>query len=121
MWQRGQVHSRTMTLTVEEVTPAAVRLRLNGSFLLANAPDPAKAGRGFDGHLLGYIGYDRAKKVINRFDVVAVGDHWSEGNRARPGRMPLGVAFELTSGRYGADLVPPQAARNLRSYFGLDR
>jgi hypothetical protein len=121
MWQRGQVHSRTMTLTVVEVTPAAVRLRLNGSFLLANGSDPAKAGRGFDGHLLGYIGYDRAKKVINRFEAVAVGDHWSEGNRARPGRMPLGVAFELASGQYGADLVPPQAARNLRSYFGLDR
>jgi hypothetical protein len=124
MWQRDEIRSQEMTLTVEEATPAAVRLRLDGSALLATHEDAAKASRGFDVRLLGYIGYDRVKQAIDRFDVVAVGDHWGEGTytrRARPGRMPLGVAFELASGKSGADLVPPQAARHIDGYFGRDR
>ncbi len=124
MWRRDEIRSQNLTLTVAEVTPAAVRLRLDGSALLATRADAAKAERGFDVRLLGYIGYDRAKKAIDRFDVVAVGDHWGEGTftrRARPGRMPLGVAFELASGKAAGDLVPPQAARETNAYFGTGK
>jgi hypothetical protein len=124
MWQRDEIRSQDLTLTVEEATPATIRLRLDGSALLATRADPAKAERGFDVRLLGYIGYDRAKRAIDRFDVVAVGDHWGEDNltrRARPGRMPLGVAFELANRKSTGDLVPPQAARGLNEYFGRDR
>jgi hypothetical protein len=124
MWQRDEIRSQELTLTVEEVTPAAVRLRLDGTALLATGPIAEKANRGFDVRLLGTIGYDRAKKAIDRFDVVAVGDHWGEGTytrRARPGRMPLGVAFELANGKSAGDRVPPQAAREINGYFGRDR
>jgi hypothetical protein len=124
MWRPQDIRSHKLTLTVEEVTPAAVLLRLEGSALLATAPDPAKADRGFDVRLAGHIRYDRAKKAIDRFDVVAVGDHWGEGpftRRARPGRQPLGVAFELADGKSSADLVPPQAAREINAYFGRGR
>jgi hypothetical protein len=124
MWRPQDVRSHELTLTVEEVTPAAVLLRLEGSALLATDPDPAKADRGFDVRLAGQIRYDRAKQAIDRFDVVAVGDHWGEGpftRRARPGRQPLGVAFELADARSAADLVPPQAAREVNAYFGRGR
>jgi hypothetical protein len=124
MWRREDIRSQRLTLTVEEVTPAAVRLRLDGSARLANNADVSKAGRGFDVRLLGFFHCDRAKRLIDRFDVVAIGDHWGEGTftgGARPGRQPLGIAFELARGDSAADLVPPQAAREIDAYFGRDR
>ena len=124
MWRREDIRSQELTLAVEEVTPAVVRLRLDGSVLLATRADAAKADRGFDARLLGYIQYDRAKKMIDRFDVVAVGDHWGEGRYtggARPSRQPLGVAFELATGKSAADRVPPQAAREIDAYLGRGR
>jgi hypothetical protein len=124
MWRRDEVRRHVLTLTVEEATPAAVRLRLDGTALLATRADAETADRGFDVRLLGYIGYDRAKKAIDRFDVVAVGDHWGAGQhtrRARAGWMPLGVAFELANGKSAGDLVPPQAAREIDAYFGRGR
>jgi hypothetical protein len=124
MWRRADIRAQHLTLTVEDVTPTAVRLRLEGSALLATDADIAKAARGFDVRLLGRLTYDRAKHALERFDVVAVGDHWGEGTYtrgARPGRQPLGIAFELARGNTAADQVPPQAARELNAYFGRDR
>jgi hypothetical protein len=124
MWRREDIRSLQMALTVEEVTPAVVQLRLDGSALLATDADASKAARGFDVRLAGQIRYDRAKKVIDRFDVVAVGEHWGQGpftGGARAGRQPLGVAFELASGDSAADLVPPQAARDINAYLGHGR
>lgn len=123
-WKADEVRSRRMMLTVEEVTPALIRLRLEGSALLATAADPKAAKRGYDVRLLGYLQFDRARKAITRFDVVALGEHWGEGNLtrgARPGRTPLGVAFELARGDEPADRVPPQAAREIQRYLGKDR
>jgi hypothetical protein len=120
MWSREEVRSRAITLTVEESTPAGMRVRLEGSALMATHADSSQAERGYDVQLLGYIHYDVANKVIDRFDVVAAGDHWGEGNYtrgARPGRTPLGVAFELASGKSPADRVPPQAARDIGEYL----
>jgi hypothetical protein len=121
MWTRDEIRSQELTLTVEEVTGEAIRLRLDGSVLLATSADAAKADRGFDVRLLGHIGIDRATRMIDRFDVVAVGDHWGQGTftgGARPGRQPLGIAFELAGGKSAADLVPPQAAREINEYLG---
>jgi hypothetical protein len=115
MWRREQVRSGSMTLTVEAVDDAAIRLRLEGAALLSTAAD-----RGYDARLLGTIVVDRAKGTISRFDVVAIGDHWGEGTYtrgARPGRQPLGVAFELSRGDHPADKVPPQGAREVAEYF----
>ena len=124
MWRREDIRSQELTLTVEEVSPATIRLKLEGSALLATNADVAKAERGFDVRLLGTLQYDRTKKSIERFSVVAVGDHWGQGSftgGARPGRQPLGVAFELASGKSAADLVPPQAAREIDAYLGRGR
>jgi hypothetical protein len=51
-----------MTLTVEEVSSAGVRLRLDGSVLLAHPSGKGAAvnknvGYGFDGKYLGYLNY----------------------------------------------------------------
>lgn len=120
-WERGEVRRSRLTLTVEEASASTIRLRLDGSALLATAANPARADRGFDVHLLGYLAYDRGKKTFTRFDLVAVGDHWGEGPYtpdARRGRQPLGIAFTLSSGKRPADRIPPQKARQFEEYMG---
>lgn len=124
MWGRDQIRSSTMILTVEKVTSTRVRLRLEGSALLATNAHVDRAEGGYDARLLGYLDYDVAKKRLERFDMVALGDHWGDGTftrGARPGRSPLGIAFELVHGAVPADRVPPQAARDVRAYFGTGR
>jgi hypothetical protein len=123
-WSREQVRSGSLKLTVEEANRDKVRLKIEGSYLLATSADSAKAERGFDVRVLGYIQVDAAKQAIERFDVVAVGEHWGEGpftRRARPGRTPLGVAIELARGDSAADRVPPQAARSLQAYLQAEK
>jgi len=103
----------TLTATVEKVTPTAVRLRLDGSAVLADyGPYPVR--------LLGYLTYNSAKKSITRFDLVALGRDGGDLRTGkedrergllkydvRPGCSPLmGVAFEL-AGRSPQDRVPP--------------
>lgn len=124
MWRKDEIRSYEITLTVDEATESRVSFRLEGSALLATNADTDKADRGFDVRLLGYIGYDQVKTTIDRFDVAAVGDHWGDGTftrGSRPGRQPLGVAFELASGKAATDLVPPQAAREIDNYMGRTR
>jgi hypothetical protein len=119
-WQKHEVRSGKITLTVEEVSAKGVRLRLDGSALLATEADTVKAKRGFEVRLLGYLDYNEGSKKIDRFDLVALGEHWGESNLtrgARAGRTPLGIAFELASGNSPGDLVPPQAARYLPGYL----
>ena len=126
-WSLGDVRSGELTLTVEEVSPL-LRLRLRGSAVLATDKDLAKAQRGYDARLTGILEYDASKKAFTRFDFVAVGDWWGgdlEGNRfVRPGKVPLGIAFELASGDRASDLVPPkgQPYKNLiPGYFAAER
>ncbi len=120
MWQRDQIRSQDMKFLVEEVRPEGILLRLEGFAMLATDADLGKAERGYDARLLGYLRYDAKKKAINRFDIVVVGSHWGEGTYtrgARPGKTPLGIAFELTRGDSASNRVPPQGARDLREYF----
>jgi hypothetical protein len=120
-WRREEIRSRELTLTVDQHTAAQITLRLAGSVLLATAEDPKQASRGFDARITGQIRYNPTTQVIDRFDLVAVGEHWGEGpftRGARPGRTPLGVAFEMASGQSAANHVPPQGAREIRDYFG---
>jgi hypothetical protein len=120
MWEKEHVRSSKITLTVEEAAKTTVRLRMDGSALLSTDAKPEKAARGFDVRLLGYVEYDSRAKKITRFDLVALGDHWGQGGYtggARPGRQPLGIAFELSPGKSAADQVPPQAAREIGRYL----
>jgi hypothetical protein len=120
-WRPDEIRNSQLTLTVIETSPAATRLRLEGSVLLSTHAEPAKADRGYDARLLGDIDYDARAQRISRFDVVALGEHWGEGpftRRARPGRTPLGVAFELADATSASNAVPPQGARHFDDYFG---
>jgi hypothetical protein len=120
-WDKEDVRRARMTLTVTEMSPAGVVLRLNGDALLATDADPAKADRGYEVRLRGELRYQSGKQTFDKFDVAAVGEHWGEGTytrRARPGRTLLGVAFGPVAGDAPADRVPPQAAREVGRYFG---
>ena len=129
-WQKSHVRGQDLTLTVDDVSAATIRLRLQGSVRLAHdAPKEAvryhpslrplhhedpKAFSRFDGQVLGYMSYDRKKKVFTRFDVVALGEY--VGPLLNPYRnadgqnfylirpCPLGVTFEIA--RPGL-VVPP--------------
>jgi hypothetical protein len=123
-WDTKDVRSLKLTLTVDEVTDTRLRLRLDGTALLATNADPERADRGYDVRLLGRVEVNRDKHAITRFDAVAVGDHWGQGRftgGARPGKNPLGVAFELATGDEEADKVPPQGARTVQLYYRADR
>jgi hypothetical protein len=120
MWSREEVRKVAVSMTVEEVNDQTIRVRLEGTALLSTDTDPTRARRGYEASLLGTLVYDVEKKAITRFDFVALGEHWGQGTNtpgARPGRTPLGIAFELASGK-PADLVPPQAAREFSEYMG---
>ncbi len=112
-----------MRWTVEEATATKVRLRLDGTVLLATNADTAKAERGYDAKLLGYLEYDPAKKVVTGLEILALGNHWGESELtqgAHDGRQPLGIVFlELEpwrqAGRQGA---AAGGAQGLRRYLG---
>ena len=129
MWAREDVKASELKAVVQEADDGHVLVKLEGKVLLAAGGDGgAGAGadekspkRGFDAALLGYVRYDRGKDKVDRFDLVALGEHWGEGTYtrgARPGRQPFGIAFELADGTKPGDTVPPQAAREERAYFG---
>ncbi len=127
-WRREDVRSGSLTLTVEETAPV-LRMRLEGSALLASDADMSRAVRGYDCRLLGVLEYDTQKKTIARFDAVAVGDYWGgdyEGGRfKRPGRTPLGIAFELVTGDSAVDRAPPRVHMDRKQeydrYFAAER
>lgn len=132
---RGEMDIRAgeLTLTVEDVSPAAVTMRLTGISRVGDtfeqyAADPAftyehRGHPGADLRFLGYLAVDRAKKAFTRFDIVAVGDCWGPAvagihtGQAReekptggPRRYPLGVAFELVKGDRPQDRMNPNGA-----------
>jgi len=120
------LRSRKMILTVEEVSSAGVRLRLDGSVLLASPAGKGvevnkNKGYGFDGKYLGYLNYNANKKAFDRFDIVAFGDSWTDGkcfHGCRPGQHWTGIAFELPRGDVKVPVLPPAClSRNEGSYF----
>jgi hypothetical protein len=121
------IRSCKMILTVEEVSAAGVRLRLDGSVLLASPAGKGvevgkNKGYGFNGKYLGYLNYNTNKQAFDRFDIVAVGESWTDGkcfHGCRPGRHWTGIAFELPREDVKAPLLPPAClSRNENSYFG---
>ena len=131
---KKDVRSAKLTLTVEDVSPERIRLRLAGFVHTGTTFDKEKAttpngplGFGFQTPLHGIVEYDRTKKAFVRFDVVASGEVWGRWGDAngksqtveRPGRTPVGFAFEL-AGNTSTDRLPPggNGGRALRSgYF----
>jgi hypothetical protein len=121
-WEKGDVRSRSLTLTLTGATPEGVELRLDGSALLATDADPDMAARGFEVRLLGKLRYVPGAGTFDRFEVAAVGEHWGVGAHTRrgvrPGRSLLGIAFGLVDPKVPANRVYPQGARLKKAYFG---
>jgi hypothetical protein len=136
-WQQPKdVPGSALVLTVVYVTANRVRLRLDGHAILGPDPRTARAriehkqaAYGYEARLLGYIEYDPRNKVIDRLDVLALGDTYGmlPGDLrfySRPGREPLGASFELVDPAVPANRVPPRGAAspdNCRNYLGLGR
>ena len=130
------VRDGEMTLTVEDVTAAGVRLRLDGhghtgpsfdEYRSSTEAEFAENGSpmsyGMQGRavrLLGFLHYNAKKKAFDRFDIVGVTDTWGIlATLARVGdrekretglkrrRWPVGIAIELVTGDRVADRIPP--------------
>src|SRR5262249_40297065 len=116
-WKPDSVREGQLTVTVEEATPQAVRLRLHGSVVLAGPgvlhtwPDRQvlkNIENRYNASLEGVVGYDRVKKKVTRLDLVSLGDftgRWFAGNKgwkeATPeSPLPLGFAFEIDATAY---------------------
>jgi hypothetical protein len=132
-YMEGSVNSlrareTAMTLTVEGVTPEAIRMRLDGYGKLGKELDEglrkAPNSRGCEVRLLGFLSYDRRKAAIDRFDVVGLGEAW--GNKmeyvqreirleAYPWRY--GISCELVRGDSPIDSIPPY---NMLHYGGRE-
>jgi hypothetical protein len=133
--EKKGIRARELTLTVEEVTEASIRLSLEGFVHLGNAHDPDAGSPkthkdvinflGYEARLRGRLTYDTTRKVFTRFEMVALGDMYgdsAEGNWLfRPGRNPVGFAFELIRGSTAAERLPPRGymtRTDLEGYLG---
>ena len=108
-WKMDQIRSATLTLRVDRVAPT-LGMTLDGAVVLADAADVSQAKMGYEARISGKLEYDSAKKAFLRFDLLALGDQWGPpGEFARPGRNPLGIAFELCRGDHPMDQAYPFA------------
>src|SRR5262249_27511313 len=116
-WRPDSVRAGGLRLTVEEGTPASLRLRVPGPGLLSAPtalhtwPDRKfikNLENRYDARLEGVLVYDRAEKKVTRWDMAALGDFagrwfagndgWKEATPAAP--LALGFAFELDQSAY---------------------
>ncbi len=124
-WKPDSVRASDLSVTVSEVTPQLIRLRLHGSVLLSGPgvlhtwPDRKfvkNIENRYDARFEGVLVFDRAQKKITRFDLATLGDfsgRWFAGNKgwqeATPqAPLPLGFAFELDQTAYD---LPPERRR----------
>jgi hypothetical protein len=132
------IRDKEATLTVESVSPASIRLRLDGFVRLGNAYDPTATPWkepkdcikqvGYEAQLRGFLNYDPAKQAFTRFDVIALGDMYGDAGADnwlfRPGRNPVGFTFELVSGTAPGDRLPPRGymtKTDLEWYLGTKK
>jgi hypothetical protein len=124
-WKPDSVRAGEIRLTVEEVTPRTVRLRMHGSVLLSGPgvlhswPERKfikNLENRYDARLEGVLVFDRPAGKITRWDMAALGDFsgrwfagnegWKEATREAP--LPLGFAFEVDATAYE---LPPERRR----------
>ena len=132
---KKDIKEAKLTLVVDDVSPQRIQLLLVGFIHHGSDYDNAKAtspngplGFGYETPIHGILEYDRKKEAFVRFDIVAPGEVWGRWGDAngksqtieRPGRSPLGFAFELAKGDSPTDRLPPagHGGRALRAgYF----
>lgn len=120
-WGRSQLRTAKVVLIVEEVSDTRIRFRAEGFAHLGSTYEADKATTpngplafGYEAPLHGIVEYDRKRKLISRFDLIALGDVWGRWGDAnnksqtveRPGRQPILIAFER-AGDSPSDRIPP--------------
>jgi hypothetical protein len=129
--RKEDIRDGKLTLTVESLSDNTIRMRMEGfarlgsDFATAEAAAKEKrASSGYEPQLLGALEFDRRKGRFTKFDLVALGDTYGQlgGDLKylyRPGRNPLGVAFELVppNGPIADRTVPPRGMRFPRNYY----
>ena len=136
---KKDIKEAKLTLVVDDVSPQRIRLRLVGFVHHGSDYDNAKStspngplGFGYETPIHGVLEYDRKKEAFVRFDIIAPGEVWGRWGDAngksqtieRPGRSPLGFAFELAKGDSPTDRLPPagHGGRALRAgYFAVSK
>jgi len=145
-WKPDSLKQLELNLTVDDVTPEAVKVRIGGSVLLST-----KAGlkiyptgkiakeveNRYDARLEGAITIDRAAQKITRFDMVALGDYlgvmfvtreengkrtgdgWLEATAEAP--VPLAFAFEVDQDTYTAEPQRRRPRSFVHAYIFRDR
>lgn len=124
-WKADSLRGGSLALTIEEVSDTRVRMRLQGSALLASkivliyGTDrpylPEGLNNRYDARLEGTIVYDPARKQILRWDMTALGDYlgicyaYDHPKPFATKPLALGFAFELDSGSYE---LPAEFRRN---------
>jgi hypothetical protein len=120
-WDPDSVKQGAIHLTVQEVTGARVKMRVHGSVLLSKQSGiktrsdskidtPANLEDRYDAKIEGVLVYDRQKKQIAQWEMVALGDHqgayWPNINRGKTAcnfttdPVVMGFAFELDQSDY---------------------
>jgi hypothetical protein len=115
-WKRGDIHAGELQLTVEDVSPAAIHMRLRGSARLGSKAPHLE----FD--LAGALSYDRTRNGFTRFDVVALSKTACHRDTASGRGLWLAIAFELGQADRPADCRVPYRIwydqDGLTDYFG---
>lgn len=123
-WKREQIRSSELKLTVISDTASGIELRLDGEARLATDANLEKAERGYEPKIAGRLRI-APDKSLDRFEVVAIGEHWGAATFTkkgeRPGRGLLGITLALVDSRLPANRVAPQGVRDLDGYYGVGR
>jgi len=124
--QLGAIPKPSLTLTVEEVSPDQIRLRLRGSFRVTESQSYEVIHGTVDYQVYGCLDYDVKKKAFSRFDVAALGEAMTCRNDSGPpkGKQLLGgLMFELSPGASPWERTPPGrlAFGGLGQYFQAGR
>ena len=117
-WDRRELRTRDLRLTVDEASPDSLKLRLEGVAVMATDANLERAERGLDLRLLGYLTFDRTTGAFSRFDVLALGRNWGRAadiGEGRPGKGPIGMLIQLAPGS-PYDNVAPEFMK-LREYL----
>lgn len=110
-WKNDAI--KNLNLTITKVTTTS--FIISGTVLISNDE------RGFEASLLAKVEMKNpASEQPSRFDLLVLGEHWGHGQYtqgSRPGRSPLGIAFQLANPNTPADNIRPQASHYLKGYW----
>jgi hypothetical protein len=123
-WMPTSVREGELSLTVEDVTPQTLTMRVHGSVVMIGKSGHAGfegLEKRYDARIEGVLEVDRAQKKIVRWDMAALGDYtgeWFTGHerwKAATPELPLAMAFAFELDRTTYDLPPER--RRPRSFM----